>query len=310
MKVIDIYGEPVRSQLNKQLSIQTTIGGYFTILTVIMILIFTWFIGRDIIYKEKPISYQQKDIFNLVQNITINHTNFPFSFTMMDDDNVPLVDYSYLTLKLHEKTYIINSTTGIYDFIGNHERPVKFCNYSDYPLLNPQQFEGAQLAYTLCPLNNNFNLYGYWNEPELHYLQISIERCKNTTDSDIVCKTPKEIEEFIAQTGTNLNIFFIDFRVRINNNTDPLESLSTMQYKYVIPDYYKKTNYRIQTQNIQTDNGFVFTENDQTQFFRMVEEFTDIRVIDPEDYQFLSFEIYSSNISETYYRRYIKVCIK
>jgi len=287
MKTLDIFGEPVRTLLNKQITIKTTIGGYFTILTVIMIIIFSWFIGRDAIFKEK--------------------TNFPFSFTMMNDDNVPLVDYSYLTLKLYEINYNLNSTTGIYDLTSKLERPVKFCNNTDYHLLNQEQFDGAQLGSTLCPENNNFNLYGYWNEPDLNYLQISIERCKNTTNSDIVCKSPKEIEEFIAQTGTNLNIFFVDSRVKISNNSDPLESLSTMQYKYVIPEYYKKTTYKIQSQNILTDNGFVFSVNDETQFFRMVEEFTDIRVIDPEDYQFLVFEIFSSNISESYYRRYIKV---
>jgi len=307
MKKIDFFSEPVRTLLNKQITIKTTIGGYFTVLMVIMALIFTWFIGRDAVYREKPYSYQQKDIFEKFQNITINKTHFPFSFTMMDDENVPLVDYSYLTLKLYEKTYNLNSTTSIYNLTAKHERPVKFCNYSDFALLTPDKFESAQLGSTLCPETNNFNLYGYWNEPDLNYLQISIERCKNTTDSDIVCKSPKEIEEFIAQTGTNLNIFFVDSRVRISNNTDPLEFLSTIQYKYVIPEFYKKTTYKIQSENIVTDNGFIFSVNDDIQFFRMVEEFTDIRVIDPEDYQFLVFEIFSSNISDTYFRRYLKV---
>jgi len=141
MKNIDFFGEPVKILLNKQSSIKTTIGGYLTILTIIMTLIFTWFIGKDIIYKENPDSYQQKDIFENFQNITINNTNFPFSFTMMDDDSVPLVDFSYLTLKLNEITYNLNSTTGNYDLTGKYSKPVKFCNYSDYPLLTTKQFD-------------------------------------------------------------------------------------------------------------------------------------------------------------------------
>jgi len=104
-----------------------------------------------------------------------------------------------------------------------------------------------------------------------------------------------------------LNIFFVDSRVVINNNTHPVEYLTTTQYKYVIPEYYKKTTYKIQTQNILTDNGFVFSDSGNVEFFKMVEEFTDIRLIDPIQYQFLVFEIFSSNISDIYYRRYIKV---
>jgi len=307
MKNLDIYGEPVKILLNKNFFINTSIGGFFAITTLILVLVFTWFIGKDIVFKEKPISYMQTDIYKKFLDINITSYNFPFSFTMMDDDNIPLIDFSYLTIKLFELTYDLNPETGIYDLTKKNEHPVKFCNYSNFPLISQELFNDAQLAFTLCPFNNNFNLYGYWNEANLKYLQISIESCKNKTGSEIICKRPDEIKQYIADTGTNLNIFYVDSRVVINNNTDPVEYLSTMKYKYVIPEYYKKTTFKIQTQNILTDNGFIFGDTENIEFLKMVEEFTDIRIIDPFQNQFLAFEIYSSNISDTYFRRYIKV---
>jgi len=316
MKNLDFFGEPVRILLNKNYSIQTTIGGYLTILTGILSLVFTWFIGRDLIYKEKPISYMQKDIYTTFQKISLNKTNFQFSFTLMDDNNAPLFDYSYLTLKIHEIKYRLNPVNGTFDLISKNVKPVKFCNYSDYPLITPQQFDAAQLQYTICPENFFFNLYGYWNENDLNYLEITVERCMNKTNnntdsvysrSEILCKTPHEIEAYISQTGANLNIFYIDSRVRINNNTNPIEFLSSINYKYIIPNYFKKTVFKIQSQSIKTDNGFIFSETEDKKYFKMVEDFSDLRLIDPLDYKFLVFEIYSSNFSETFFRRYIKI---
>jgi len=203
--------------------------------------------------------------------------------------------------------YGLDLETKVFSLLQRTEHPLKFCNYSDFPLINSQQFDNTQLKFTLCPVNNNFNLYGYWNEEKINYLQISIERCKNFTNSEIVCKSPEEITKYISETGANLNLYSIDSKISINNNTHPVEFLTAGQYKYVIPEYFKKTTYKIQTENILTDNGFFFNSNENIKFFKIVEEYTDIRLIDEEKFQLLVFEIYSSNISETYFRRYIKV---
>jgi hypothetical protein len=307
MKNIDFYGEPMKILLNKKFFIQTSIGGFLTILTVMLVFIFTWFIGQDILFKEKPISYIQKDINEKFLNINITKNNFPFSFTLTDDDNVPLVDFSYLTIKFYEIQYGLDLETEVFSLLKRTEHPYKFCNYSDFPLINSQQFDDSQLKSTLCPKNNNFNLYGYWNEEKVNYLQISIEGCNNFTNSEIVCKSPEQIKKYLSDTGANLNLYFTDSKISINNNTHPVDFLTAAQYKYVIPEYYKKTTFKIQTENILTDNGFFFNSNENVRFFKIVEEFTDIRLIDEDKFQLLVFEIYSSNISETYFRRYIKV---
>jgi len=307
MKILDIYGEDVKILLNKNNKIKTSIGGIFTIMTIMLVLVFTWFIGKDIIYKEKPISYMQSDIFEKFLQINVSSNNFPFSFTMMDDFSTPLLDFTYLTIKLYELTYDINLDSGVLELTEKKDHPLKFCNYSDFKLISQEQFYDAQLGYTLCPLKNNFNLYGYWSEAHLNFLQISIESCKNKTDSQIICKSPDEIVKYIADTSVNMNIFFVDSRVLINNNTNTIEFLTTTKYKYVIPEYYKKTTFKIQTQNIFTDDGLIFSDTKNVQFFKMVEDFTDLSITDTFQNQFLAFEIFSSNISDSYFRRYIKL---
>jgi len=138
IKNIDIYGEPVKIFLNKNFFIKTSIGGFFAITTLALVIIFTWFIGKEIIFKEKPISYKQTDIFKKFLNINITGNTFPFSFTMINDENGPLVDYSYLTIKLYELTYYLNPKSEVFELNRKQERPLKFCNYSDFPLISQQ----------------------------------------------------------------------------------------------------------------------------------------------------------------------------
>jgi len=306
MKCLDIYGEPVRTLLCGNFFIKTSIGGFLTLTTVVLALIFTWFIGKDIIYKQKPNSYMQTDIFAKFLHVNISNDNFPFSFTVTDDDNLPLENYeSYFTFKLYEIAYQLNNSSSKYELIRKDERQLKNCTYSDFHLISEKQFHDSQLKFTICPTYKNISLYGYWNEPKVTYLQISIEVCQNKTDNKIICNTTNEIKQYIAKKKANVNINFIDSRVVINNNTDPLEHLTKLNYKYFIPEFYKKTIYKIQTQKIFSDDGFIFSEIKNKTFLKVVEESTDILL--PDNDELLSFEIYSSNISDSYYRSYIKV---
>ncbi len=53
LKIIDIYGEPLRLTLKNKTTIKTTLGGVITILTLLITSIFTWLIGKDLVEKHK-----------------------------------------------------------------------------------------------------------------------------------------------------------------------------------------------------------------------------------------------------------------
>lgn len=367
MKNIDFFAEPVKIMLNKQNTIQTSIGGFFTIFTILLVFLFTWFMGRDIIYKQNPFSYTQTNIADKFRSMNITKKTFPFSFILTDDNNVPLFDYSYFSIKLYYLEFELNSENNIYELLSKTEIKTKSCEYGDFPIINKDLFDNAQLGSTLCIKEKNFeyNLKGYWNEAKLNFLQINIEQCKedevveetniindnintylsipkdannsinisdeasylntsntnktptiilssgnvnsNYTSTTRKCKNNQEIHKYVAEKGVNLNIYFIETKVAINNNTNPIEFSTSSSYKYPIPEYYKKSIYKIESHNILTDNGIIFNSDESIQFYKMIEEFTDIRHIDENDIIFLSMEIYSSNVSQTYYRRYVKV---
>ena len=62
LKYIDLFGQNINLTLNHEKTIKTSFGGCLTILTVILIATSTLFIEKDIINKEQPISFTQKNI--------------------------------------------------------------------------------------------------------------------------------------------------------------------------------------------------------------------------------------------------------
>jgi len=380
MKSIDIFGHQINLQVNKKYFIQSIIGGIFTIFTIIIIISFTWLIGRDIILKETPISYIQTDIMGKYPPLEISNKNFPFSFTLTDDDNVPLLEFSFLKMKLYYIQYAMDYETQLYTLKSKTDFSLKFCELSDFPTINEEAFIEAQLGYSLCPVNFTFLLEGYWTQDSLSHIQISIEKCKNennnrteelshlildnkilkimydnfdlynpnktqeisqANDSSLInnqikgsqnftntnpknnidnisginhglehdynCKTDDEIEYFISKSGVNLNLFYVSTKVSISNNTHPIEQVTGSSYKYLLFDVFKKSVFKIQKQYISTDNGLIFSTEEKIDFSKIVDEQTDSRLVDSDNPQILAFDIFSSNISDIYFRRYIKL---
>jgi hypothetical protein len=166
-----MFGDPVRLYLNKNKSVKTVFGGSLSILMMVIILIFAWLIGKDILLKENPFSFQQTNLYREFIPAHINATNFPFGITLMDMFNKPVYNESYFSLKLmyFNSTYIEGQgmdTTNI-------EIPLIKCNYSHFPQLTNEDFEEIQLQNCYCPLTQNFSLSGFWTEKSLQYIGIS-----------------------------------------------------------------------------------------------------------------------------------------
>jgi len=58
--ILDIYAYEIKFTLNQKEKISTTFGKILSILTFFILIIFTWFVGNDFLYRLNPISYTDK----------------------------------------------------------------------------------------------------------------------------------------------------------------------------------------------------------------------------------------------------------
>jgi hypothetical protein len=139
LEFMDIYAENIKFSLDGKYKFKSSFGGGLTIVTVVLVTIFSWLIGKDIYYKEKPFYYEQSVSLPEFQKIQLNSTNFPIAF-VLSDINANNPDYSkYYNLKINHKTHRINEQ-GIFELAEVNELKSKQCEKSDFPSINEKDF--------------------------------------------------------------------------------------------------------------------------------------------------------------------------
>jgi hypothetical protein len=82
---IDIFGEEIKLRLNKTESAKTFIGGIFSILMAILIIVLFGYSFNDVVQHKNPKVNFQKHVTGKNPNITIDSNTFPISFGITDE---------------------------------------------------------------------------------------------------------------------------------------------------------------------------------------------------------------------------------
>jgi hypothetical protein len=304
LKNIDMFGQYLQLYIKDKGKIKSDLGGVITIIMIIVISIFSWFLGNDIIYKENPFSFEQIYINSFYNIQTINRKTFPFSIAIMDFNGYPLYDPSYLQLRLN----MVNIT---YDPLTSKQKTnykhidLKPCTLDDFDGLSFDSFESLSLNKTYCPIGMNETLHGYWGQSEIVHLKIDTVVCDNSINSN--CKPIQEIEKYIANNSLNMNIFFYDTAVSLKNYSQPINKFIYNKYFYYDIQKYKICEYRINTNEITTDDNFFMSDVDRLNYIKLEEILCDYTNFNTAKKELGSILIYTSNINKQHYRKYIKV---
>lgn len=240
LQMIDIFGEPIKILINKKKTVTTSLGGIFTILSIMLILVFTWFTGKDILLKEKPFSYTQKDVLKAFPLFYINKQEFPFAFSLTDDDNIPIYAPEYVEIYLLHYFYEFNETTQAMYLDHIDEIPFRNCENFDFPFLTQEDFNQAQLGYSLCSFNTNYNfsVYGYWTESRVSHVSVAVKKCGG------------EISGLKSFSNDSLKRHLLTFNKNYNYtyNKTLLQPLQTQEENYKNDRELLKENLRLVSQ--------------------------------------------------------------
>jgi hypothetical protein len=299
---IDIFGEPLHFHLTNMKSIPTKLGGIFTIATLILMISFLWFVGKDIIFKQRPRSYSEIEVSSRYKNITLTNDMFPISFFVSDVASLDVYEAKYFNLETLYYEYATDSTGNL--FLKNFTKlDLKMCKKEDYPMFSEELFVNSYLKKSFC-VPSGLDLYGYWSEEALSYLSISFKICNPETNKD--CAPEEEIWDNIAKKQINLSFNFLQVQTILNNFTNPMQQYLINPYKFVAK-LNKISNYLIQQDSIETDSGWIFEDFSSIPFFTITELQTDFSAYDEGTKQVMRQNFYSSNKSTKYYRSYIKI---
>ncbi len=98
IKKVDLFGQHLNLYLKDKGKIKSNLGGVASIILILIILITSWFLGNDIIYKENPFTNEQRLVNSTFPNITLNKSTFPLSVAIVDWKMMFIDDPTYVSI--------------------------------------------------------------------------------------------------------------------------------------------------------------------------------------------------------------------
>jgi hypothetical protein len=189
----DIFGKPVQMYLNDNHHTKSNSGAILSILLYIIVIITAWFLGKDLVYKENPISYQYTAQTLKYQKLDMTKENFPLAFQIQDTSGSLQFDPKLAIVKMD--IFTITYTEAQSNMLVTPV-PLQNCKSSDFPMWDEDYFNSTGLSGWQCPEFQNISIYGYWSENELQFVQAYVAYCDYDSTPDY-CYSKEEIESYI-----------------------------------------------------------------------------------------------------------------
>ncbi len=239
----------------------------------ITILIFTWFLGNDIIYKTSPLSSVDSVVEKAYKYIQLTSNNFPIAIQLADSYGKTLNDEKYLKISAVLDTWTI---------IDNDYKEIKLalepCKPEHFPEFPENEFDQSMMKSSLCISQQDINIKGYFPESNVNKLSIDVLLCDY--DIDDTCASKSEIERYIADNGVNINLFYYDVSLRLKDEKFPIQKYIYNFFRYISYDKTKFCYYNLMSNYVMTDSNFLMSDYEPKEFQILKLDYCDNRDID------------------------------
>ena len=160
----DLFRLPVTLAFHKSDKLSTKSGKFLSFFIFSFFIYF--FTTSDMFSRLKPQILTQEYKLKKRTSFYLDNQNFAFS-----DINNAL---------FHDSTFFYFEMVNFFQNDGNdpiiETNVLNLCEENDYKLF-PYQFANLQLNNTYCLPSNEFKVEGYWNENNLTYLYVNLQKC-------------------------------------------------------------------------------------------------------------------------------------
>jgi len=307
MKSFDFYAQPLQLNLNGNNKIKTGIGGYFTIITIILMFFYAWLNGEELYLRRNPKNYNQRITLENSNSITFNKGNSPFYFQILNSNITYFNDPSVLNINLRLKTFINSKIVEKTIIDINTCQKRHFPNYGNVSKMEQNSYEYLIKNSYFCPeLKEDLNIYGSYMEDEWSILQILIYPCINSTNN-ITCKSQNEIDQTIWKSELQLSFYYPLMSLYLNNYANPI-SYNLKEDYYYLPKTNISKFYSYGDSFLLETDGNYFTSKYWQVYGNSINLITnEVRKINEYDPYFFSIDLFSTFYQNYYSRSYIKI---
>lgn len=290
LRYLDLFQQNVYLKIKGKSRASLSFGKLFSI--GIIIFLFYHVLTSDMIKLENPIVLQQLIKTQSRPEIKLNEENFLFAFSLSDDTSIFLPDPTIFNFQLVETTLI--------DRIVVSERfyENELCtqnHFKNFPELS------VPLKNLSCVKNPNITLKGYWDEKEIRYFSLKVNKCVNTTEES-KCQSEEAINEYFQIRY--FEAFLLEKSFDLNNFDNPISASIKNIYTGLELGRRKEVSNFIKKTKILTDRQAMFSFYDESEALLIEQGNMDFQ---KSDDSLLEYCFYSSDYTMVSQRRYQKL---
>ena len=295
----DIYGKQVSFTVAGHSSFQTNVGSCFSAMTLVLTIFCFLLFGSDLFYKENPFVVDQTTQPLQTTPLFFNSGNYTVVFSF-GDDYFNFDPKGYFDISIHNE-YIDN-------FNGNLSS--QSINLRECTEFDMRDYSGLyQQGHFYCFDIDSFQLNGSWTENYLSRIKFVVNRCKNTTNSAIICKSDEIITKKI-QDDVYFNIYTEDNSVNTENFAAPFSNYIKDIYWLLDNNLGKHAEVFLKKVSVETDSG-IFLSSKNSDFVHKFEHY-DLDVVSNlnpinRTYPFMKLILYASAHTQLIKRVYPKI---
>ena len=246
----DTFRTPINIFFLSREKISTTTNLVLSFL--IYAILFASFIKSDFWMKRSP-KISDQIIDSGPTSILLDRSKFGFNFFLADDfDYYTSIDPSYFNIKVVQAYYIEKN-----DDFYTKEIPFENCKVPNYQGDNYYE-------YGFC-LTNDTNIFlnvsdKMW-DGDYAYLVITLNYCRNDSNSSIICQPLPKIRDFLD--GKSFTIIYNDYSFNMRDLDHPVSTDYVNSKPYVInKDFYQFYSYEIGEVEIYEDQNSIIETGD------------------------------------------------
>lgn len=149
------------------------------------------FMLSDLVLKKHPMITIQSNFEEFRPILKFDKFNMTLSFRVTNQNYDAEIDPTYYSINI-SNVFVKNTYP---TSIMTENKKTKICDETDFSERNFSKKYVISNA-TCMSDSGAFEIGGYWSDPYLSYLRISVIPCQNNTENSLTCKSPEEIRKY------------------------------------------------------------------------------------------------------------------
>lgn len=304
---VDQMGITPQFLINRKTEYKTLTGGILSILLIIFYIMACIVFGEELIKKQNPTVLISSIFQNEPEQFNLTKKNFGFFVGLQGSDYEYYIDPTVYNLKMRLRT-----KRSYLDDKGKFQNEYKSKTFllekcdleKNFPNFK-NEFKDNDLNNLLCAPKeiNEIILQGSFDNSLYRWFDFSVRICKNSTESDIICKTQEEIDKKLQ--GGFFVINYIDTIFDHKDYENPYKYIRKNYYTSMSNKFVKSITFWLRNIDYITDGGILFEEKEKLTYVNTEDIKENIDIVEANKIIGAVFRL--SYTKEIIRRRYLKV---